>query len=425
MKSRALPERHLDGLLRCLVEEHHELVGFGRVDGGEERRRRIVGVHERRRKGTPVGRVARNAELTGEIRAGPCDWLSILRSSGLAPHAIELIGERFGGLEAIVGRGCGCAHDDAVQRIGRRVLGHGGGRGQARLERALEPDEVGAQHRERPADRVEIGRDGRPRLRDLGRLETGGAPDRARFVVHSIDAAEVDQLHRLVGQHHVVGLEVAEQEPALVQVAQRREDLEHVFDCNGDGKRRGRAAVVGPAPDEHVLQARVARVLHDDVAVLPVLDEVVDLDDVRMLHLREEPAFGERGRHRVVVGSVEQALQHHPPIFDTPIEGEVDPTEPSVGDATDDCVLPADYIARRELGREREGVPALAAEPLSATRLVAAPPADRFAAIAPAAEPLLLGHGRIGQHDGRRIEHRHRRRRRDTAAGSVAGRRRT
>ena len=50
-------------------------------------------------------------------------------------------------------------------------------------------------------------------------------------------------------------------------------------------------------------QADAVDVLHDDVAVAVVLDEVVDLDDVRVLDLGEEPPLGQGGGHGVLVAA--------------------------------------------------------------------------------------------------------------------------
>ena len=105
---------------------------------------------------------------------------------------------------------------------------------------------------------------------------------------------------------------------------------------------------------EQLAKARAADVLHDDVAVAAVLHEVDDLHDVRMVDGREEPQLRDREPQRVGVAAVEHALEHDPLVVDAPVAREVDPAEPSVRDATDDFVLPADEVARDERGRERE-----------------------------------------------------------------------
>ena len=80
----------------------------------------------------------------------------------------------------------------------------------------------------------------------------------------------------------------------------------------------------------------------------------MDLDDVRVLDLGEEPPLGERGGHRVVVAGVEQALEHDPAVGDVAVLGEVDPAHAAVGEAADDLVLAGDDVAGGELRRERE-----------------------------------------------------------------------
>ena len=89
----------------------------------------------------------------------------------------------------------------------------------------------------------------------------------------------------------------------------------HVGDRLRDRQRVGVPPFAAAALVEDRLQARAADVLHDDVAGAVVLDEVEDLDDVRVLDLGEEAALGERGRHRVVVAGVQQSLEHDPALF--------------------------------------------------------------------------------------------------------------
>ncbi len=98
-----------------------------------------------------------------------------------------------------------------------------------------------------------------------------------------------------------------------MQVGERGQDLDHVGDRLVDRDHVGGAAGLPPG-GEDLLEALTPDVLHDDVAGVLVLDEVEDLDDVRVLDLGEEPPLGERGRHRVLVAGAEQALEHDPAV---------------------------------------------------------------------------------------------------------------
>ena len=193
-----------------------------------------------------------------------------------------------------------------------------------------------------------------------------------------------------------------------MQVAERRQDLEHVRDRLCDRQRVGDAAV-GLAPRrQQVLEAQPADVLHDDVARAVALDEVDDLHDVRVLDLGEEQPLGERRRHRLLVAGVQQALQHDPAIGDVAVLREVDPAEAAVGEAADDLVLLGDDLTGAQLRTEREGRAAMPAEPLGAAGLVTAAAPDRAAA-APAEAPALrdprVGHDRVGRVAQRHLGH--------------------
>ena len=174
-------------------------------------------------------------------------------------------------------------------------------------------------------------------------------------------------------------------------MAERRQDLEAVGDGLLDRQRIGPSAVRARRASSSAAQADAVDVLHDDVAVATVLDEVVDLDDVGVLDLGQEPALGEGGGHRVLVAAVEQALEHDPAVGDVAVAGEVDPAQPAVGQAADDLVLTADQVSPRgELGGERERRAA------ASGRSPRCGPGDRPAAaadglVAPPAEPAVLG----------------------------------
>ena len=292
----------------------------------------------------------------------------------------ELVRHLVGGLEAVVGVGGRGAEEEPVERV---VAGEvrdllGGRQGEA--VGASEVGESAAQHGERAGDGEEVGGDRRPGVGDLGRLVAGGAVDRAGPVVDPVHAAEVDELHRRRRAHHVVGLEVAEEQPLIVQVAQRREDLEHVGDGVGERERVATAVVGRPALAQQLAQADPVDVLHDDVAGAVVLDEVVDLDDVRVVDAGEEPALVERVGDRLRVSAVDHTLEDAPHVVDLAVPGEVDPAEPPVGEAAHDLVLPADDVAAPELRAGTRTGAAPRAEALGAAGHVARAAADRRAA---------------------------------------------
>src|SRR5436305_1579562 len=86
---------------------------------------------------------------------------------------------------------------------------------------------------------------------------------------NNTDGAEVDELDRVADLDDVVGLEVAVQQPHVVQVAERGQDLDDVRDRLVDGERVVAPAVRGGALLEQVLQGGPADVLHVDVAAAP------------------------------------------------------------------------------------------------------------------------------------------------------------
>ncbi len=95
-----------------------------------------------------------------------------------------------------------------------------------------------------------------------------------------------------------------------MQVAQSWQDLQGVR----DRLRQRQACVVasrGPDTLEDVLHRLPAHIFHDDVAdgrsgaSVGVLDEVVDVHDIGVLDLCQEPPLGDRRRHGVCVAGVE------------------------------------------------------------------------------------------------------------------------
>jgi len=75
-----------------------------------------------------------------------------------------------------------------------------------------------------------------------------------------------------------------------------------------------------------------------------MLHEVVDPDDVRMLHLGQEAALGDGRGLRIRVTGVQQALEHDPPVADVPVPGEV---AQAVHGRTGATAAPAVIVARR------------------------------------------------------------------------------
>ena len=223
----------------------------------------------------------------------------------------------------------------------------------------------------------------------------------------------------------VVGLEVAVHQPASVQVAQRGEHLDGVG--QGVGHRQGR---LGPAALEHDLAQRLpADVLHDDVAgrlpgpAVLVLHEVVDPDDARVLDLGQEPPLGDRGGLRVGVPGVQQALEHHPPVADVAVAGQVDPAEAAVRQAAEHLVLAGDQLAGLQSRLEREQGAAVPAEAVGAPGDfggVRAAPAHRLPAHA--AEPPALRDLRELEHGLRRVTGRDRRDLHQAGAEAASGR---
>ena len=216
----------------------------------------------------------------------------------------------------------------------------------------------------------------RPRRGDLGRLVADRPEDRRVLVVDPAHAAEVDELDLVADLDEVVGLEVAVDEPEVVEVLERRQDLEDVGEGLVGGDRVVAAGLAHPLLEDG-LQRGAADVLHDDVAGVVVGDEVVDLDDVRVRDLGEEPLLGDRRGQRVGVAGVEQALEDDPAVRHVLVAGEVDPAEAAVGEAAGHLVLPGDEVAGLELGVEGERLAALGAEAGRAARVAVLAAPDR------------------------------------------------
>ncbi len=192
-----------------------------------------------------------------------------------------------------------------------------------------------------------------------------------------------------------------------MQVAEGRQDLQDVGQRLVDGERI-ESSVVGPHPVfQDLLEGGPADVLHHDVASVFVGDEVVDLDDQRVLDLGEELLLHDGHGQRVFVAGIEQAFQYHPAIGHIVVFCEVDPAEPAMRQAAGHLVLVRHKIARLQLRREREWVAALRAKPFGPSRLSISRPTDRRPAVR--AVPFLFGNLRVLHDRLSGIDHRCRR----------------
>src|SRR5689334_12410452 len=204
-----------------------------------------------------------------------------------------------------------------------------------------------------------------------------------------------------------------------MQVAERRNDLDHV----GDRLIRRQRSVELLA---HLLQRLAADELHHDVANrdprrIRMLDEVVDLDDVRMLDPRERENLRLGHGHRLGIAGVEQALEHHPAVFDVAVGRQVDPAEAAVRYRALNFVLAADDFTARKLGNKRVSRATLGAEALGAARLPVTLATHRLVAVVVAAVAAALGYLRIGEYRRRRVALRYARHLHNPCAEAAAG----
>ena len=194
-----------------------------------------------------------------------------------------------------------------------------------------------------------------------------------------------------------------------MQVPQGRQHLDGVR----DRVRHRHRTASGPRILQNLLERLTAHVLHHDVpgrlprAAVRVLDEVIDPDDIRVLHLGQELALGDRDRHGVRVPRVQQALEHHPAVADVAVPGQVDPAEAAEGEAAEHLILPGHQFARLQLRAEREPGAAVPAEPLRQPRPAVPAAPDRL--LAARAKAPALRHLRVGKHGAGRVAVGHRR----------------
>ena len=189
--------------------------------------------------------------------------------------------------------------------------------------------------RDAPGDELggEVG--DRPEQRLPARRVAGGGAREAE--VADLDAA-------VVGQQHVLGLQVAVDDAGLVRGDEpgqhRLEDVHRLL---------GREA---PVLAEEVAQGDALQVLHDEVRRAEVLALVEDVDDVRVgepggaARLLDEPV-AERG----VVGEVGVHHLHGDAALEPQVGGEVDRRHAAAGDARADLVAAVEQPAHHGVGR--------------------------------------------------------------------------
>src|SRR5881394_3269728 len=99
-----------------------------------------------------------------------------------------------------------------------------------------------------------------------------------------------------------------------------------------------------------------------------------------MLNLGEKAPLRNGGRQGRLVGRIEQALEHDPPVVDVAVLGEIDPAEATMGQTTGDFVLAPHQVARGQLRGERERRSALKAKALGSARSLLSTASDRCVA---------------------------------------------
>ena len=313
----------------------------------------------------------------------------------LAPHAVELLGHLVRRPEPVPRIRVRGPEQEPVQRLvaeQQRVVA-----GELGRDPVLRGLDAQRQHRQGAADRVQV-RGGRQLgADDLRGVVADGAVDDGVRVVDPGHGTHVDQREVPLALHDVVRLEVAVDVPLGVQVAERRQHLDHVGEGVGDGQR----AVAGPGV-AHLGERRAADVGHHDVVGghsvgIDVPDEVVDRDDVRVVELGEELPLGAGGGERGRVVRVEDALEHHPAVVDVAVDREVDPAEPAVRQGAPHLVLAGDQrsFRQRRGERVRRAVLGAVAAHQARTSLAAAPDGVGLAAVAAVA--VALGHLGVAQ----------------------------
>jgi len=301
-----LGEHHLRGALRGTFQRTHPLPRILQGDRRDPARHRVGRVGQQPGQLPPVETFAgghRRAEQRGR-RRGRRSARGTPRHH-LAQHPHRLNPQVFGGLETVRGQRRASPLYQPVERV---VLGeqrHLAERRQRVDVFALIAAELRTHHQQRAAERVDVAGHRRTGLGDLGGLVADRAEDRGRLVRDPAHRAQIDQLDRVAHLHEVVGFEIAVQQAVLVEVGECRQDLDQIGERPVD-RQRIVASLVGRLPLlQQVGDGAARHVLHDDVAGVGVLDEVVDLDDQWVLDRRQELLLRLRRGRRVVVGCVQ------------------------------------------------------------------------------------------------------------------------
>jgi len=186
------------------------------------------------------------------------------------------------------------------------------------------------------------------------------------LIINAPHATKIDELDRIADLNQVVWLEIAIDQTKIMQVTEGWQNLQDVGQRLVN-RQRIELSVVGSHPVfQDLLEGGPADILHHDVAGIFVGDEVVDLDDQRVLDLGEELLLHDCDGQGVFVAGIEQTFQHHPAIRHIVVFREVDPAEPAVCQAAGYLVLVRHEIARLQLGREGKSGAALRAEAFGA-----------------------------------------------------------
>ena len=224
-----------------------------------------------------------------------------------------------------------------------------------RLRRGFGPERRDAGHHlvEQRAEREQIGPviDGQA-ARLLGRHRMAGAEHRARAgqvllatAAIRLGQAEVEDLGSTGGSdHHVRRLQVAVHDVVGVRLGQAIGDLAREL----DGAQRGRQAVA-----QHAIEGLALDQLHHDPVAVVGLDDVVDVDDRRVVEARRHPRLAAEAQLAGGVDGVrQQALDGQRPLQGL-VERAVDGAHPAGAQALFDQVV-ADAIGNaRSIVRPR------------------------------------------------------------------------
>ena len=271
---------------------------------------------------------------------------AIAESNDLAQHAEELITQLRHGTETLVRIRVRGAQQQAVEgkvAAQERLLGGGG---KARLVHAIFHRQLEHQAGESAADGVNIAGYRRALGGNLRGLETLRAVDVAKGA-DAGDSAQVNEFDLVLGDDDVGWFEVVVDHPAGMEVIQGREDLQDV------GNRRVDREDVILLVVAAVLEGGAADVFHDDEAAghAGIIDEVNNLDDIRVGNIRQELAL--RFRRGGLLGGVLglHALEHDDASGDKVVVGQVNPAQAAVGEDAEDFVLLSHHVPGLQLRR--------------------------------------------------------------------------